>query len=99
MKLLRGTLSSALPLLAAATTTAAALSVVEFQKQLPACSLVCLAQHILAHGCELDAFACQCARIEPIIRTASPCMVRAGCDLQSLTGTRPPAPPPLLPRF
>ncbi|KAG5990516.1 hypothetical protein E4U54_004089 [Claviceps lovelessii] len=68
-------------------TSEAIISLVEIQKLLPVCSLQCLAQQVLVHGCALDDLLCQCRRIEPIIRTVSPCLVEDGCSLRELIAT------------
>ncbi|KAG6005229.1 hypothetical protein E4U21_000308 [Claviceps maximensis] len=61
-----------LPLLVFASSSEAVISLIEVQQLLPACSLTCLAEQVLAHGCGLEDLLCQCQRIEPIIRTVSP---------------------------
>jgi hypothetical protein len=67
--------------------TVAAIDVLEVQKELPKCSLVCVVEGISQHNCTLDDFECQCNKIEDIVKTVSPCLVRAGCNLQNITGT------------
>lgn len=64
----------------------AAADLATLQKTLPACSLGCLADGAAVHGCGLAQFTCQCARLEPIIRTVAPCLVKMGCSLENMTG-------------
>ncbi|PHH85004.1 hypothetical protein CDD83_1045 [Cordyceps sp. RAO-2017] len=80
-------MKAAAPLAALAGLAAAAADLAALQKALPACSLVCLVQGVAEHGCAVADFACQCARLEPIIRTVAPCLVRAGCSLENITAT------------
>lgn len=65
---------------------AAAIDLATLQRSLPACSLECLAKGVAVHGCGLAQFTCQCARLEPIIRTVAPCLVKMGCSLENMTG-------------
>lgn len=67
--------------------SAAAFDLASLQKLLPECSLLCLADGVAKHNCSLVDFECQCNKIEPIIKTVAPCLVRAGCDLQNITST------------
>ncbi|KAF4511835.1 hypothetical protein G6O67_001043 [Ophiocordyceps sinensis] len=66
---------------------AAAIDLATLQRSLPACSLECLAKGVAVHGCGLAQFTCQCARLEPIIRTVAPCLVKMGCSLENMTDT------------
>ncbi|KAM4057797.1 CFEM domain-containing protein [Hirsutella rhossiliensis] len=68
-------------------TLVAAVDLATLQKTLPACSLECLAKGVAVHGCGLTQFTCQCARLEPIIRTVAPCLVKMGCSLENMTET------------
>lgn len=76
-------------LLAAAlfAAAAAAIDLATLQKELPKCSLVCLAEGVQSNGCGIMDFACQCSKLQAIIKTVSPCLVKAGCDLENITGT------------
>lgn len=69
------------------TTVTTAFDLASLQKLLPECSLLCLADGVMKHNCTLDDFECQCNNIEPIIKTVSPCLVKAGCTLQNITST------------
>ncbi|UNI20873.1 hypothetical protein JDV02_006922 [Purpureocillium takamizusanense] len=64
-----------------------AISLLDLQKKLPPCSLVCLAQGVSDNHCSLDDFACQCSKLEKIIKTVAPCLVKAGCGLENITAT------------
>ena len=64
---------------------ATAISLADLESQLPSCALLCLAQGVTAHNCQIDDFVCQCTRIEPIIKTVSPCLAKAGCSLENIT--------------
>ncbi|KAJ6440253.1 CFEM domain-containing protein [Purpureocillium lavendulum] len=66
---------------------ASAIDLLELQKKLPECSIVCLAQGVANNSCSLDDFACQCHKLERIIKTVAPCLVKAGCDLENITST------------
>ncbi|CAM1501011.1 Fc.00g101730.m01.CDS01 [Cosmosporella sp. VM-42] len=67
------------------TTTLA--SIADLQAQLPKCSLDCLAKGAAEHGCRAQDIACQCSKMEAMIKTVSPCLVKAGCELQDITNT------------
>lgn len=60
---------------------AAAVGLVALQKQLPAC-----VQGVTAHGCAITDFACQCSRLETLIKAVAPCLMKAGCRLEDITG-------------
>ncbi|KJZ76897.1 hypothetical protein HIM_03774 [Hirsutella minnesotensis 3608] len=65
---------------------AAATDLASLQKQLPPCSVACLAQSVQDHGCSIADFACSCAHLDPIMKTIGPCLVKAGCTLDNMTG-------------
>lgn len=62
-----------------------AIDLLELQKKLPPCSLPCLIQGVSDNGCSIDDFACQCSKLEKIIKTVAPCLVKAGCGLENIT--------------
>jgi hypothetical protein len=54
--------------------------------QLPKCAVKCLVEGASEHGCAPTDYVCQCSKTAEITRTVSPCMIRAGCDLEDLGG-------------
>ncbi|KAF7547289.1 hypothetical protein G7Z17_g7834 [Cylindrodendrum hubeiense] len=77
--------TTALVATTAAATDLAALA--QFQANLPKCAVKCLAAGVKEHGCESTDVDCQCTHLEAIIQTTSPCLVKAGCDLDEISDT------------
>ncbi|KND86358.1 hypothetical protein TOPH_09027 [Tolypocladium ophioglossoides CBS 100239] len=66
---------------------ASAIDLATLQKEFPKCSLVCLVEGVHSNGCDIADFACQCSKLETIIKTVAPCLVKAGCDLENIIAT------------
>lgn len=71
------------------TSTILASTLTDLQSKLPQCSLECLVSGAAEHGCSAQDMTCMCTKIEPMIKTVSPCLVKAGCHLEDITGTFP----------
>ncbi|KAH7149244.1 hypothetical protein B0J13DRAFT_621130 [Dactylonectria estremocensis] len=69
----------------ATATQLAALA--QFQANLPECAGKCLAIGVKEQGCAATDVDCQCSNLEAIIKTTSPCLVKAGCDLDEISDT------------
>ncbi|KAH7011499.1 hypothetical protein EDB80DRAFT_837410 [Ilyonectria destructans] len=72
---------------AAATNATDLAALAQFQASLPKCAVKCLAIGAKEHGCETTDVECQCSQLESIIKTTSPCLVKAGCDLDEISDT------------
>ncbi|POR37232.1 Uncharacterized protein TPAR_02563 [Tolypocladium paradoxum] len=70
-----------------ASVAAAAVDLAALQKEMPKCSLACLGDAVQSNGCSVMDFACQCSKLEAIMKTVAPCVVKARCDLENITGT------------
>ncbi|KAI5467190.1 hypothetical protein BGZ63DRAFT_398790 [Mariannaea sp. PMI_226] len=72
-----------------ATATLLATAVVadtsDVQSELPKCAVKCLAVGAKGVGCSVIDTDCQCNHLESIIKSTSPCLVKAGCDLQEIS--------------
>lgn len=72
--------------IAALAASVACSEISELQAKLPECSIQCLAEGAATHDCGVTDLECQCSKQEAITKTVSPCFVKAGCDLEDITG-------------
>lgn len=80
----------ALPLLLLLTLPAAAEStydstISDLRKQLPPCSLDCIAQKSEELGCALTDLTCQCRQLQALTRSVAPCLAKGDCELEEIT--------------
>lgn len=78
-------------LLTLSTTTVAAAestynsTISDLRKQLPPCSLDCIAQKSEELGCALTDLTCQCRQLQALTRSVAPCLAKGDCELEEIT--------------
>lgn len=82
---------------ALSTAAAAASDFQDVVDQFPECSLECIVAGAEKFDCQVTDIECQCGKMEDITAEVAPCMVKAGCGFEDITGTQP-LPPPEPPR-
>ncbi|KAH8171374.1 CFEM domain-containing protein [Sarocladium implicatum] len=61
--------------------------ILKLQSELPKCSVQCIRDTVVKHGCAVVDLNCQCTNMQPIIQDVAPCFVKAGCGLDDIANS------------